>query len=460
MGAFRLEDLEKISKNGESSTSISKTNGEEGKKVKVKDVKKQIKAIGKEDISEDDDEEMNDIEDQDQDRVETEEEEFMEIPSKTKAESSNLTTLSSLISNSESNSNTSIFKPYVIYLDRSVPRTLLEFIIKAFGILPNNLGWDVISGGEGSSFDSKDPRITHVIVDRPTISKDLLEPTLKGEDGKKIPVQKRSFVQPQWIADCVNQGKILPTEAYKPGSESLPPHLSPFVNEKEVMEKGGYVPMEARGKLAEELGLEMELEKEDDDDEDDEEEEIQGEEDEEENDSEDQELDEEVKKSKQDSKKSKKVERPALKALLADPKDLTGTLLSAAELEAESLGGEKLLADLEKSHQLALKKQNSNEKVIEKTIGKSKPKTEDQEAKEMATSLMSNKERKLHKKLDYSKKERENERLKLENRRKENEKEMKKKAKIGSSVASVPAPVTATASGKGGKGKKGGSKKA
>lgn len=409
MGALRLEGNEIKSKSDE-----SKGKEVEGKKVKVKDVKKQIKAIGREGIQDDEDEEDEEEEGGSEEAKITElGDDFVER--KSSSNPSNLITLSNLSSN-QSSSNVEIFKPYVIYLDRSVPKSILEFIVRSFGVLPNNLGWDSISGS-GSSFNSKDPRITHVVIDRPEIPKDVQQPT-QTKDGVKA--EKRAFIQPQWIADCVNQGKILPTEKYAPGVESLPSHLSPFVDEKEVDARGGYVPMEARAKLAEELGLTNENEEEVQEDEDDD--------DEEEDEEEDEEMEED----------SNEIKRPALNALLKNPKDENGELLSAAELEAESLGGEKLLSELESLHQEALKKVNKPKNKVTST----KNKTEEEEAKEMATSLMSNKERKLHKKLAYSKKEREAEKLKLEERRKENEKEMKRKAsgktaskKVGSKKA-------------------------
>lgn len=49
----------------------------------------------------------------------------------------------------------------------------------------------------------------------------------------------RYYIQPQWVYDCVNAKMLLAVEDYFLGV-TLPPHLSPFVEEKE----GDYVPPE------------------------------------------------------------------------------------------------------------------------------------------------------------------------------------------------------------------------
>lgn len=49
----------------------------------------------------------------------------------------------------------------------------------------------------------------------------------------------RYYIQPQWVFDSVNAKMRLPVEDYFLGT-MLPPHLSPFVEEKD----GDYVPPE------------------------------------------------------------------------------------------------------------------------------------------------------------------------------------------------------------------------
>jgi len=112
-----------------------------------------------------------------------------------------------------------LFAGFTFFLSREVPRGYLELVSLAFGA---NVGWE----GPNSTIDSKDPSITHHIVDRPKL--------LSSYDS--LP-KSREFVQPQWIVDCANHMFVLPIENYGVG-KSLPPHLSPWVDNDEE----GYKP--------------------------------------------------------------------------------------------------------------------------------------------------------------------------------------------------------------------------
>ncbi|KAJ5675585.1 hypothetical protein N7462_008482 [Penicillium macrosclerotiorum] len=139
-----------------------------------------------------------------------------------------------------------LFAPFVFYISREAPKAPLEFILRAFGC--KRVGWDAVMGDGAFTHDETDPRITHQIVDRPQLPEGSLpavpdaDPsTQKVKPGTRIP--GRTYVQPQWIWDCINDGKLLRADLYGPG-ETLPPHLSPWVKAS----RGGYDP---RASLAE-----------------------------------------------------------------------------------------------------------------------------------------------------------------------------------------------------------------
>lgn len=137
-----------------------------------------------------------------------------------------------------------LFSNLKVFLGREAPRESLTFVLRSFGA---EVSWDK-SIFAGSTFPEDDPTVTHQIVDRPQLKKRLLN---------------RYYVQPQWVYDCVNYRKLLPEQDYFPG-ETLPPHLSPFVEEKE----GDYVPPERLAMLAAQEGQEMPVPSEEEEEED------------------------------------------------------------------------------------------------------------------------------------------------------------------------------------------------
>ncbi|GAA5987279.1 hypothetical protein JCM10908_001889 [Rhodotorula pacifica] len=277
--------------------------------------------------------------------------------------------------------STDLFAPYFFYISREVTRPTLEFVIRSFG---GRVGWDAVLGA-GSPYKEDDPRITHHVLDRP-----VLPETFASHPGK------RAYIQPQWVIDCINRKTLLPTDEYKPGSV-LPPHLSPFVDEDEVRERGGYVPAESTGATA---AVDA-MEEEDDDDED-----------EEEGDEEVAEMDEDVVDTK----------TPALLAAAADPSN--ETLRHAAELEAEAQGvapaqfEARLAAETKKAAKQAPKKAAT-------AVGKKQRSEQD----EIKASMMSNSQRRLYKKMTYSQDRRDEETAKLQQRKKDLEKRKRQEAK-------------------------------
>jgi len=125
----------------------------------------------------------------------------------------------------------SLFEGKKFFIAREVPRDALVFIIRCFG---GEVSWDH-TVGIGSTYTANDNDITHHLIDRPSIPNQRMD---------------RHYIQPQWIFDCVNSQQVIPINDYVPGA-LLPPHLSPFVEEKE----GDYVPPERKEMLEREKEL-------------------------------------------------------------------------------------------------------------------------------------------------------------------------------------------------------------
>ncbi|KAI9785811.1 MAG: mRNA-binding ribosome synthesis protein nop7 [Candelina submexicana] len=129
-----------------------------------------------------------------------------------------------------------LFASFTFYLSRETPRQPLEFLLRAFGC--KRVGWDTVLGDGAFTHNEADTTITHQVVDRPPLPPDALPEVADAEDpdsaeatptvakGSRVP--GRIYIQPQWVWDCVNEGKLLRPDLYAPGA-TLPPHLSPWV---------------------------------------------------------------------------------------------------------------------------------------------------------------------------------------------------------------------------------------
>ena len=153
------------------------------------------------------------------------------------------TLLQPQMSNTEAST---LFSPFTFFISREAPRQPLEFILRAFGC--KRIGWDEVLGDGAYTNHESDASITHQIVDRPPppISNGTRDtaspfPELGHGHSWSLPpgsrVLGRTYIQPQWVWDCVNEGRLLRTDLYAPGA-TLPPHLSPWVKAK----KGAYDP--------------------------------------------------------------------------------------------------------------------------------------------------------------------------------------------------------------------------
>jgi pescadillo len=148
-----------------------------------------------------------------------------------------------------SNEASSLFSDFTIFISREAPRHPIEFLLRAFGC--KRIAWDVVLGDGSFTTNESDTRITHQIVDRPPAADALPASNGDAEKGDQALqivqpgyiMPGRIYVQPQWVWDSVNEGRLLRPDLYAPGA-TLPPHLSPWVKPT----KGQYDP---RATLAE-----------------------------------------------------------------------------------------------------------------------------------------------------------------------------------------------------------------
>jgi hypothetical protein len=99
---------------------------------------------------------------------------------------------------------------HVVYLSREVPRSVFSFLVQAMG-------------GTMIAYDPEEdvecrPEIDIHVTDRLQLARLFSE---------------RTYVQPQWLVDSLNGGRLLLElkADYSPQSPNLPPHYSPFAEE-------------------------------------------------------------------------------------------------------------------------------------------------------------------------------------------------------------------------------------
>ena len=153
-----------------------------------------------------------------------------------------------------SNEAAALFSEFTFFISREAPRHPIEFLLRAFGC--RRVGWNSVLGEGAFTNNESDTRITHQIVDRPPVAQTSILPfsgSLTKTDNTELQTSGvssyfpgRIYIQPQWIWDCVNEGRLRRPNEYAPGA-TLPPHLSPWMKPM----KGQYDP---RTTLAEQEG--------------------------------------------------------------------------------------------------------------------------------------------------------------------------------------------------------------
>jgi len=188
---------------GDKKTEEKKT---EDKKTEDKQGKKKVVRVAKQDLETSDDENNEEINSDDENDVNEDE----------INKSSGLVLVDM---SAESLKKRSLFKGLVFFISRECPIHILSFLLISCGA--SIVGWEqetlIDESTSLSPVDVDDEKITHHIVDKPPAA-------LTKYSAHR---STRSFVQPQWVFDCLNKSSLLSTVSYAPGL-ICPAHLSPF----------------------------------------------------------------------------------------------------------------------------------------------------------------------------------------------------------------------------------------
>ncbi|TFL06639.1 Pescadillo N-terminus-domain-containing protein [Pterulicium gracile] len=353
VGAFQLQEASQM--RPETSESGSKTVEVDGRKISSKSVRQAIKNIANADSTTAEIPADASVSGEQEDA----DEDFVPRPSKADNQVAQLPTLKS-ISILPTSLSTSLFSPYTFFISRETSRPIFEFLVRSFG---GRIGWPASSGG-GSPFEETDDSITHVIIDRPVVEKPNETPE---ERERRL---RRKYVQPQWVVDCVNAGKILLEDLYAQG-QTLPPHLSPFGEHE-----GAYDPVASAGDA-------MEVD------------------------------DDSADESVEDAEETSPMAVPAVKAVNGDE-----AALRAAEIAAEAAGVDYATFNKELTR---AKKRAGKEKAAADG--------EDRGEVDMNKMMMSNKQKKLYERMKHSQAKKATEKSKLEERKGQIGKEKKKRSR-------------------------------
>lgn len=263
-----------------------------------------------------------------------------------------------------------LFSKCTFLFNREAPTYCLQYLVLSFG------GTYFTQDGYDSLKSSAQPKITHHVLDRPLPQAQL--DTLKKEGNTEL-------IQPQYLVDSLNNLHLLPTSQYVPGTPP-PAHLSPFVDGQ----REGYMPQREKEILH-----------------------LRGEEVLESEDEEDDMLVEEAENSKvaEKSKTDKKKDQERRK----------GDADSSSDEEAAMDDDEVMMKgdmSAEEAQRLKARKQAANAKLKKEL---------EQEQKELARTLMTNRQRKLYRKAEDEQKVKQVEIQKLKVKRKTIEKAKAKK---------------------------------
>ena len=305
-----------------------------------------------------------------------------------------------------------LFANFTFFISREAPRHPIEFLLRAYGC--KRVGWDKVLGEGAFTHDETDPRITHQVVDRPAPATAL--PNLQGPEEPQdqnpqvvkpgFIMPGRIYIQPQWIWDCVNEGKLLPPNIYAPG-ETLPPHLSPWIKPT----SGQYDPRATLEEQEEEGEAEAALEIEDDE----ESAEIVDEEDEENIANEDEDADGgmDVALADEESEEDAKPDEDGFTGfedVASEETDLDEEAQHQKELEAEAAGRQSQAPT------------NGNNKNVKAVKARQVERTKKNEEVERQKVMMSSKKRKLYEKMQHSNNKKDVQAEKLRSKRRKLEK--------------------------------------